>query len=268
MHKRLTIVEVRSQNRNTMINVDVSPPWKAHNHSNLHWKMPKGISFRQVKVAHTPMTCFPSNKNRHWKNGLMARTLLREIQQYTDIAQVQLMQQVHGHRVAYVTQKSWNISADAMITRQKNLALATYTADCVPIMLTNAQQGHVAIIHAGWRGLFQEVIQSTCKALQKTSSSPIQAWIGPSICQSCYQVSQTFYANFTARHREAEKFFVVNGQHAYFDCAGYAKQQLACAGVMRIHTDTRCTYEHPHLPSHRQQGHSSSARLVSLIWRY
>lgn len=249
------------------VNIAISSTSTLADITNKVWSLPRGFGFCQFTLPRTPMTCFPFSNNRYWKNGPTARTMLQMIDQHLDDISVQLMQQTHGNTVATVRHRAWHIRADAMHTQCPNLGLATYTADCVPVMLTDHSQRRVAIVHAGWRGLYQNIITQACAAmLDHTDHDAVSAWIGPSICQPCYQVSQSFVQSFVAAHPYAIDFFTFHESHAYFDCVGFAQQQLKDCGIKSIHTDPRCTYENPSIPSHRRQGHTSSARLLSVIW--
>ena len=89
--------------------------------------------------------------------------------------------------------------ADAAITRTPNRVLAIMTADCLPILLCNKAGNEVAAIHAGWQGLLNGVVENTLAQMESTTNELI-AWIGPSICQACYEVGQEVYEQFTSVH--------------------------------------------------------------------
>jgi len=81
---------------------------------------------------------------------------------------------------------------DGLITNEKNIALVTYFADCVPIYLVDPVQGAIGLAHSGWRGTVGQMGACMVKAMQEAfGSSPqdLVAAIGPSICQECYEVS-------------------------------------------------------------------------------
>jgi YfiH family protein len=234
--------------------------------TNSAWNFPKGFDFRQFTLPSTPITCFRSNDNRFWRNGPTSRSMLQMIDRHLGNIPVQLMQQFHSNIVKKVTHRAWHIRADAMITHRQHLGLATYTADCVPIILTDRAQQRIAIVHAGWRGLYQNIIAHTYHAMRDAEATAFDAWIGPSICQSCYQVSLAFFKQFVAQHPHSRSYFTFLDDHAYFDCLGFASKQLHDCGIRHVHIDSRCTFEHPSIPSHRHQGDQSSARLLSVVW--
>src|SRR3546814_9727548 len=55
--------------------------------------------------------------------------------------------------------------ADAMVTRERGLALGILTADCVPVLFAEAGAGVVGAAHAGWKGALTGVIEATIAAM-------------------------------------------------------------------------------------------------------
>jgi YfiH family protein len=79
---------------------------------------------------------------------------------------------------------------DAQITRQHLLAISVRTADCVPVMIHDPESGQIAAIHAGWRGIENEIIRTTGASLMKRAQSlkSAFAWIGPHIAVESFEV--------------------------------------------------------------------------------
>src|SRR3546814_9578095 len=55
--------------------------------------------------------------------------------------------------------------ADAMVTRERGLALGILTADCVPVLFAEAEAGVVGAAHAGWKGALTGVLEATVAAM-------------------------------------------------------------------------------------------------------
>ena len=76
------------------------------------------------------------------------------------------------------------------MTRLQGIVIGVNTADCVPIVLVDSQAGIVAVAHAGWRGtvgrIAKAVVEEMCR--QGATVDRIQAAMGPSICQDCFEV--------------------------------------------------------------------------------
>ena len=93
-----------------------------------------------------------------------------------------LMHQTHSNKVVEVKETNYKkIVADAMITKKKKgVALGVVTADCVPIILYDANNGIIGCIHAGWRGAFSNIIKNTINKFKKiNSNNKIYAGVGP-----------------------------------------------------------------------------------------
>ena len=56
------------------------------------------------------------------------------------------------------------------------------TADCVPIILYDVNNGIIGCIHAGWKGAFSDIIKNTIIKIKKiNSNNKIYASVGPCI---------------------------------------------------------------------------------------
>lgn len=81
---------------------------------------------------------------------------------------------------------------DGLITNIPGIVLATFYADCVPLYFVDPVKKAIGLSHSGWKGTIARMGAVTVKSMQEAyGSNPadIIAAIGPSICQSCYEVS-------------------------------------------------------------------------------
>lgn len=82
---------------------------------------------------------------------------------------------------------------DALITRQRGVALAMSTADCVSLLFYDPVMSAIGVAHAGWRGTARGIAAATVAAMQEQFGSrpaDIHAGVGPSIGPCCYEVSE------------------------------------------------------------------------------
>ncbi|HQE05067.1 MAG: peptidoglycan editing factor PgeF [Tepidanaerobacteraceae bacterium] len=82
---------------------------------------------------------------------------------------------------------------DALITKDRQLALVTYYADCVPLFLLDVETPAIGLAHAGWRGTVKKIGQKTVlKMMKEFGSKPehILVGIGPCISVCCYEVDE------------------------------------------------------------------------------
>ncbi|WP_126172957.1 peptidoglycan editing factor PgeF [Altericroceibacterium xinjiangense] len=142
--------------------------------------------------------------------------------------------QVHSPDVAVVTEP-WpgdeRPRADAIVSDRPGVLLGIVTADCAPVLLTDAEAGVIGAAHAGWRGARGGVLEATVAAMERLGATRqrIGAAIGPAIAQASYEVDDSFRARFG----EDDSPFFVPGRpgHWQFDLEGYAARRLEQAGV-------------------------------------
>jgi len=121
-----------------------------------------------------------------------------------------LMHQTHSNKVFEIKKKDFKskIYADAMLTRNKGLALGVVTADCVPILLYDKKSKFIGCIHAGWKGAISNIIKNTISRINKIEpNSKIYASIGPCIGKKNYEVDNDFFDKFILKSPQNKKYF-------------------------------------------------------------
>lgn len=149
--------------------------------------------------------------------------------------------QIHSPTVVTVT-KGWKPAdrpqADAMVTKEKDMALGILTADCVPVLFADVSAKVIGAAHAGWRGALSGVIENTVKAMENIGASRkhIHAAIGPCIWQNSYEVGPEFPAPFLAENPGNERFFrpAFKSDHYMFDLPAYVEAKLRAQDVISI----------------------------------
>ena len=130
--------------------------------------------------------------------------------------------------------------ADAMVTRERGLALGILTADCVPVLFADAQAGVVGAAHAGWKGALNGVVAATVDAMGRLGAMTenVVAGIGPAISQRSYEVGPEFPTPFLEQDPQNADFFCPGQRegHFHFDIKGYVARRLGAAGVKTIQT--------------------------------
>ncbi len=152
---------------------------------------------------------------------------------------------------------------DAMITDLVGVAIGVRYADCLPVLFTDATGSWIGASHAGRRGLLSGILPATVAALRSVGANGLQAWLGPAICGSCYEVSETMHAEAVQDLPESACETRI-GTPA-IDLVAGAKAQLAAAEVPAVDWST-CTLESNSLHSHRRDA-AQSGRMLAAIWR-
>ncbi|ATC98139.1 peptidoglycan editing factor PgeF [Pseudoalteromonas spongiae] len=117
------------------------------------------------------------------------------------------LSQTHSVRVVCVdaqTDANQLYDADALYTQQVNQPLAIMTADCLPVFVCSKQGDEVAVIHAGWRGLLNGVIENTFNCFK---SSQLIAYLGAAIGPQKFEVGDDVKSAFCNKNEGAISCF-------------------------------------------------------------
>ena len=167
--------------------------------------------------------------------------------------------QVHLTEVVAIDEAFLNLSADeqqqrlegvdALMTNVSNVCIGVSTADCIPVLLFDAEHHAVCAIHAGWRGTVQRIVEVAVDKMTKVYHSNPQkmvAQIGPGISLDSFEVGDEVYEAFekagfemTAISRHNEKW--------HSDLPMCNRLQLEAVGVPshQISVASDCTFKKP-----------------------
>ena len=138
---------------------------------------------------------------------------------------------------------------DGMVTATPGIILAVASADCVPILMTDAREKVVGAIHAGWRGVIAGIAREGAVAMESLGAKPrdLRAALGPSIGKCCFEVDEELARSFRARDSGRRAPFACGAvpERPTSICARIITDQLMAAGLPResianIGPCTRC----------------------------
>jgi len=175
------------------------------------------------------------------------------------------LNQIHGCGVADLGAGISPISADAAWTDRPNEVCVVMTADCLPLLLCDAEGTQVAAVHAGWRGLCEGVIEAALARFSGPASG-LRAWLGPAIGPDAFEVGPEVRAAFLAVDEAAGTAFRPGTGGKWFaDLYALARLRLRGAGVDAISGGEHCTYsDAERFFSYRRDG--ITGRMATLIW--
>lgn len=150
---------------------------------------------------------------------------------------------------------------DGQVTNVPGLPLITYHADCVPLFFVDPVRKAIGLTHSGWRGTAARIGKNTVETMEKAYGSKpedIIAVIGPSVCQSCYEISEDVAEAFMRGFHVSDELVYAKGGGKYqLNLREANRQIMVDAGIKPEHiTVTKwCTSCHPDLLwSHRKTG--------------
>ena len=178
-------------------------------------------------------------------------------------ARLVVAEQVHGADVVEVTGPCPDAPvADALVTTQPGLLLTVLVADCVPVLLADADAGVVGVAHAGRPGMVAGVVGSAVAAMRDLGARDLVARLGPSVCPRCYEVPLAMREEVAAVRPEARS--MTWDARPAVDVAAGVLAQLAELGVAARQLPG-CTVEAEQLYSYRRDG--VTGRFAGLVVR-
>jgi YfiH family protein len=185
------------------------------------------------------------------------------LEQFVNCEHMAWLSQCHGKDVV-LAEESLLCAADGSCTAKPKIACVVRTADCLPVLLSAKQTHWVSAVHAGWQGLYQNILAEAIA--QAPQNATLTAWIGPSIGRQAYAVSPEFRLHFLKRYPHLTQAFLWRGTQCYCDLTCIAQAQLLAAGVTDIALSGYCTYRDAQLfDSYRRQG-NVAGRQATVIW--
>lgn len=182
------------------------------------------------------------------------------------------LRQVHGSDVVDADAPGLpdTPALDASVTAQPGRVLAVMVADCLPVVMADADGRVLGAAHAGWRGLSGGVLEHTLAAMRAKApqATAWRAWVGPGIGPEAFEVGRDVLDAFMADDAAAERYFRprpgVPGKWLA-DLAGLAEFRLRRAGVQAVSQSGLCTAtDAARFFSYRRDG--ETGRMALLAW--
>lgn len=176
------------------------------------------------------------------------------------------LHQVHGTAVVSINGSLKDEpAADAAITHEHNRICTVLTADCLPILLCDAEGKAVAAIHAGWRGLLAGVIDNAVEALSLPPEN-ILAWLGPAIGPEAFEINEEIRSSYIDRDKNNEPAFHKHNQSWYGDLYELARINLSRYGITRVSGGNFCTFRDKERFFSYRRAKGPTGRMATMIW--
>jgi len=173
--------------------------------------------------------------------------------------------QVHGDVIKIINNAGNHGESDAMITTEKNVALAISSADCCAIFIYDCKKEIIAAVHSGWRGTSNKILYKSLEKLKSEfgcNTEDFYCYISPSISQQNYEVGNDVADQFQKRYikRTGDKY-LLDIKSANYD-------MLIEQGVKsnQIQVSQLCSFGYSSLlHSYRRDG-KNSGRAMGIIF--
>lgn len=172
--------------------------------------------------------------------------------------------QTHSN-ILYFAQNGGKIdNCDGVFSSDKNLICSIQVADCMPIYFANKFLNVYGIIHAGWRGLVNNIILNARDLIIKNNYilEDFEIIIGPSIQKCCFEVKSDIINKFN-------KKFVIKKNNGGFliDLQGNAFSELHNFGFKKqnIIIENECTFCNSDYYLSYRRNKRNNGRMYGLI---
>jgi hypothetical protein len=180
-----------------------------------------------------------------------------------NIKNVAIPEQIHSNKIKWVDGPGEYSGLDGLITTEYNLPLSLKVADCVPVYLFDSEKNIIALIHSGWKGTKDGIVNEGIKLMisKGVNCKKIKCYLGPSIGQCCYEVRNDVYKYFSSQSQ-----IEINPSISKLDLKLEIKIQLESMGVLpqNINISSLCTYESNNCHSYRRDG-LNSGRMYAVM---
>ena len=160
-----------------------------------------------------------------------------------------LLNQIHSNKFYFINKnykfKKKKLNGDALITNVKKIALGVLVADCVPVLIYDKNLKIISAIHAGWKGVYKEIIKKVVKFFIKKGSNTknLVAVIGPSISEKSYEVQKDFKDKFLKKDKQSKFFFKIRKNKTYFGLNKYVYYHLKKLGIKNLEIIKKNTFD-------------------------
>ncbi|MFW6390018.1 MAG: peptidoglycan editing factor PgeF [Halanaerobiales bacterium] len=191
--------------------------------------------------------------------------------------------QVHNNHVSIIKKEDAGKGAlnyqdsiqgtDALLTKEKNLPLISFYADCVPLYLLDPIEQIIGLAHAGWRGTVKNIAAATVSVMVNELGSKLKniwAAIGPCISKDNYQVDEKVIARVKSAVTYYKEVIVKQGSGLYLlDLRLLNYQLLRNIGINtdRIIMDNHCTFKQEEYFYSYRRDKGKTGRMCSIIYQ-
>ena len=157
--------------------------------------------------------------------------------------------QTHSDNVVLVdenTNSDYFPNTDGILTSNKNAAVLTKYADCLPIFIYDEETKIFGAVHSGWKGSYQEIVKKAIEKINPKNLSTINILFGIGISCEKYNVGKEFYEDFKNKFSKeiVDKVFSIRNNEFFFDNQLFNYYLLKEYGVKeeKIFLNNRCTF--------------------------
>ncbi len=175
--------------------------------------------------------------------------------------------QVHKNLVQEVGKKDRGKAlegTDGLVTKSKDVILAIFVADCIPILFKSKTL--CGVLHCGWRGIYEGIIERGISIAEKLEGNinKINFEIGPGIGKCHFEVKEDIIEMFASLEEidNIDFYIFKKNNRKYLDLKELAKNKIKKRKGKKIKISSICTYCNKNYFSYRRD--NTQKRMVVL----
>lgn len=173
-------------------------------------------------------------------------------------------EQVHSNRIRICGEAGSPVKTDGLINLNNNsIVLSIRVADCIPVYLADPENKIIGLIHAGWRGIVDNIIAEALKNFKYLGCDPgnITALLGPSVRQCCFEVGPDVAEKFSDQYVKYKE-----NNHPYVSLQAKVIGDLLYNGMTlsNVHDAGECSVCNEEFESYRRDG-NYAGRMIAVI---
>jgi hypothetical protein len=162
------------------------------------------------------------------------------------------LKQVHGQTIySDIDYHGPDQQGDGLFTAKTGIALIVFTADCVPVHVTDG--ANILMLHAGWRGVKSGIVKRINEYIEPKKATVV---LGPAISGTRYEVDRDLYEPWCREDPSISQALSPpsgRGTKRFLDLKLVITRQLEELGITSIISVPVCTFVSS-LPSFRRDG--------------
>ncbi|MCF8000948.1 MAG: peptidoglycan editing factor PgeF [Halanaerobiales bacterium] len=189
-------------------------------------------------------------------------------------------EQIHSNNIKLVNSSDkgsgvYNYSSslkniDGLISTDKSIILGGLFADCVPIYIMDKTQGYFALIHAGWKGTYNNILLETINFFKYNLKSSVQDLLiamGPSIAPNNYEVSFELIKKFKDKFDSTLKYYIKRKSSYWLDLKKLNKSIALDNGIKNenLYISKSCTFENEKLFYSYRRDSGTTGRMAAFL---
>lgn len=165
---------------------------------------------------------------------------------YLNKKRIILPNQVHSNLVSNIKKTFYEDKySDALVSNRKDILLGVLTADCAPIIVLGKK--YYGIIHAGWKGLVNGIIENTIKRFISLGEKKkdLSVFVGPHLGKDSFEVKRDFVENIKQKIENYTNFIEKKSNKKIFNFTGLIESKLIDQKIINYDISKDNTYANP-----------------------